>query len=258
MRTLAHLSDLHLGRSQATLEAAIGLRDALDEGAVDHVVVTGDVTHRGRRGELDLFFDLFGRLIEAGRLSVVPGNHDRLGDDCGQRLMRGDRVEVARADGLYLVRVDSTGPHNRFLLAGHGDLCTRVLQLIDRALDGAQPGELVVLAMHHHLLPAPEEMLSEVVANWLGLPSARELELGRALLERVRGRCDLVLHGHRHVPRSHSFFTDGPRPLGLYNAGSTTEIGRMRLFTHARGRLDGPPEWMFALPAQPALLEEIA
>lgn len=258
MKTLAHLSDLHLGRSDATLKAAVALRDALDSEAIDHAVVTGDVTHRGRRAELELFFRLFGPLMDAGRLSVVPGNHDRLGNDCGARLQRGDRVEVTQRDGLYLVRVDSTGPHNRFLLAGHGEICDRVLDLVDLALAGAPRKHLVVVAMHHHPLPLPEESFSEVLATHLGLPSAAELRLGRALLERVRGACDLVLHGHRHVPRATTLFDGARRTLGLFNAGSSTDIGRMRVFRHDRGVLDGAPAWLAGRTAEPSLLEEIA
>ena len=54
---------------------------------------------------------------------------------------------------------------------------------------------------------------------------------------RLRGRCDLVLHGHRHVPRARTLFADDARPLGLYNAGCTPALGRFRVFAHAGGRL---------------------
>lgn len=248
MRTLAHLSDLHLGRSLETDAAAARLRAALDE--VDHTVVTGDVTNRGRRDELARFHQLFGDLVRRGRLSVVPGNHDRLGDDVGARLMQGGRVEVVQAPGLYLVRVDSTGPHNRFLLAGHGEVCERVLDLVDVALDGAPPATLVVVAMHHHPVPLPTETLPEWVVAQLGVPWANELRLGRTLLERVSGRCDLVLHGHRHVPRAFQLLHE--RPIGLFNAGCSTALGRFRRFSHHHGALLGEPEWVLAA-AEPEL-----
>ena len=242
MRTLAHLSDLHLGRSLETEQAAWRLRAALDD--VDHTVVTGDVTNRGKREELARFHQLFGDLLRSDKLSVVPGNHDRLGDDLGTRLMQGGRVEVVQAPGLYLVRVDSTGPHNRFLLAGHGEVCERVLDLVDVALDGAAPGMLVVVAMHHHPVPLPTETLPEWVVTRLGVPWANELRLGHTLLERVRGRCDLVLHGHRHVPRAFQLLHE--RPLGLFNAGSSTALGKFRCFAHDHGALVGEPRWMEA------------
>ena len=53
----------------------------------------------------------------------------------------------------------------------------------------------------------------------MGWRFTHELERGRELLARIRGRCDLVLHGHRHVPSAHTLFAGEPRPLGLYNAG---------------------------------------
>jgi Icc protein len=242
IRTLAHLSDLHLGRSPEHDAMVARTVDALD--GVDHVVLSGDVTNRGRKTEHAAFERLFAPLIAAGRLTVVPGNHDRLGEDMGPRLMRGERVQTVAVDGLHLVRVDSTGAHNRFLLAGHGDLCERVLEQIDAAVATAPAGHVVIVVLHHHPLPLPEETLPEVLSRRVGLPYAAELRLGQELLGRLRGRCDLVLHGHRHVPRAATLFAGDARPLGLYNAGCTTTLGRFRLFAHARGRVLGAPGWL--------------
>ena len=47
-RTLAHVSDLHYGRDAATERACERIRDALVQARVDDVLVTGDVTDRGR------------------------------------------------------------------------------------------------------------------------------------------------------------------------------------------------------------------
>ncbi|MCU1276573.1 MAG: 3',5'-cyclic-nucleotide phosphodiesterase [bacterium] len=244
IRTLAHLSDLHIGRSPAHDEEVAHAVSSLD--GVDHVVVSGDVTERGRAVEYARFEALFAPLARAGRLTVVPGNHDRLGEDMGPRLRRGARVQTETRRGLYVVRVDSTGSHNRFLLAGHGDLCDLVLADVERAVAQAPAGHLVVVTMHHHPLPLPEETLPELLASRIGLPYAQELRLGARLLMRLRGRCDLVLHGHRHVPRALTLFADDARPLGLYNAGCTPSLGRFRVFAHAAGRLCGAPGWLVA------------
>ena len=247
-RTLAHLSDLHLGRSAELDQAARALCDAVSTGGIDHVVVTGDVTNRGRTVELETFHHIFDPLIHAGRVSIVPGNHDRLGDDCGPRLMKGGRVEAEIRDGLYVVRVDSTGPHNRFLLAGHGVIDEDVLDRVDLALAGAPRKHLVVVILHHHLVPLPEETLPERISTRLGWRWAQELELGLTLLQRIRGRCDLVLHGHRHAPRAMTLFARDERPLGLYNAGCSTGLGRYRVFTHEEGRLSAKPFWAETAP----------
>jgi Icc protein len=103
-----------------------------------------------------------------------------------------------------------------------------------------------VLLLHHHPLALPEETWLERWSERLRLPYCSELPLGRELLRRVRGRCDLVLHGHRHVPREIHLGAPGERPLALYNAGSSTQLRRARLFSHADGALAGPPRWLWA------------
>jgi 3',5'-cyclic AMP phosphodiesterase CpdA len=234
MKTLAHLSDLHIGLGPRVDAAAEKLVASLEH--VDHVVVTGDVTHRGRRAELERFREIFAPL--AGRLTLVPGNHDRLGEDAGAEIMGNERVHVASRPGLHLVLADSTGPHNRSRFMSHGRLSAEDLREIEAALDRRPAGALAVLLLHHHPLPLPDEDVYEKLVTWLGLPQASELAGGWDLIERVTGRCDLILHGHKHIPSSYR-----TAELGVYNAGSSTELGRARLFRHRGGVLQGRPQW---------------
>ena len=81
-------------------------------------------------------------------------------------------------------------------------------------------------------------------SSWLGFIYTTELRRGRDLLVRVRGRCDLVLHGHRHGPRAARLFGP-PRPTHIFNAGSSTELARVRMFSHnGAGHLLGGPLWL--------------
>ena len=250
---LAHLSDLHIGRNQRTDDRATALCRALEERNVDHAVVTGDVTHRGRRCELARFRAIFAPLIDSGRLTVVPGNHDCLGDDVSADLRGGARVAVDARPGLHLVRFDSTGHHNRSFFAGHGRMTDDDITAITAALDGAPAGAVVVLLLHHHLLPLPHDNSAERMFSWLGWSSGVELPRGRHLLALLRGRCDLVLHGHRHAPGSTTLFPTDRRPLAVFNAGSSTALGHVRVFVHAAGRLTAPPAWVAgrSLPVRP-------
>jgi 3',5'-cyclic AMP phosphodiesterase CpdA len=250
VRTLAHLSDLHIGRSIDSDRRAQQLCRTLLQAGIDHVVVTGDVTHRGRVRELEQFHRIFTPLRESGRLTIIPGNHDRLGDDVGQAIMPGGRVQTQIAPGLFLIRVDSTGPHNKSWIASHGQLDDSDIDAVDAAVAAAPPGHLVVLLLHHHVLPLPEEHAVERLSTWIGLRFAGELERGRALLDRIRGRCDLVLHGHRHVPCAMSVFDDA-RPVRVFNAGSSTELGRTCIFTHVAGALATGPMWLDTLASPP-------
>lgn len=243
VKTLVHLSDLHIGLSYRNEQAARMICNVLVENAIDDVVVTGDITHRGRLSELRTFQTIFAPLFEARKICVVPGNHDRLGDDVAEALMPGCRVDVHSTDGLHLVRVDSTGPHNYSFVAGHGEIDEEIIDRVGAALQTAREDSLRVALIHHHPIPLPEETIVEWFFEKMRWPYAAELSLGRRLLHRAAGICDLVLHGHRHIPREFCF-ASGERPLLVYNAGSSTELMRFRVFRHAEGRLLGFPTWM--------------
>ena len=156
-RKLAHVSDLHIGRSVESDARAERLVRAMVDARIDHCVVTGDVTHRGRKRELARFEETFAPLRRTGRLTVIPGNHDRLGDDVGDAIMAGDRVQTKVAPGLFMVLVNSTGLHNRSWLHGHGQLDEADLDAVDAVLPQAPPDHLVVLMLHHHPLQLPED-----------------------------------------------------------------------------------------------------
>lgn len=235
MKAIAHISDLHIGRDARTDAAAQALCDALLAAGVDDVLLTGDVTHRGRRSELAAFRRMFAPL--ADRLLVVPGNHDRSGEDAARELMEEERVQVERRNGLFVVRLDSTAPHNRRLIDSHGALTSGDIAAVDEAVETAPKGALMVLMLHHHLLPLPEDHWGERLASLLGWPNAAELDLGKDLIERIVGRFDLVLHGHRHRAGEVVLHSPGARSLHVLNAGSTPELGRARLIEHAAGSI---------------------
>ena len=236
VRRLVHLSDLHFGASRRLESATRSLVAGLLARAVDHVVVTGDLTEHGRYDEFERFCEVFAPLARAGRLSIVPGNHDRLGDDVGSIVMGGDRIRVERRPGLYLVLVDSTRPNPGFV--AHGRLDDADLDAIEAALVDADPGAVVCVLLHHHLMTLPTESRFEGGGQGVGLPFKQHLARGPSLLARLLGRVDLVLHGHRHRPAG--AWIRGRRPLGVFNAGCSPDLGSFREFRHRAGKiLDG-------------------
>ncbi len=237
VQTLAHLSDLHLGASDDYEAVARVLVQNLIKDNVDHVVVTGDLTEQGCARELAIFEQTFASLLEAGRVTIVPGNHDRVGEDIGQHMMR-RRVQVSERPGLWMVQVDTTGLHNRSYFASHGLLTAEQIDDICAALDDAPEDAVRVVLMHHHPIPLPVECVQERISHFLGWPHASELALGQELISRVLGHCDLVLHGHRHVPRQTQLIADNGRPLVIANAGSTTERCSYPVYRFADGRLE--------------------
>ncbi len=72
MRRIAHLSDLHFGRTDATVvPELVEIVNALEP---DIVVVSGDLTQRARRSQFAEARDFLAKLPQPQ--IVVPGNHD--------------------------------------------------------------------------------------------------------------------------------------------------------------------------------------
>ena len=233
IRRLVHLSDLHFGASPRLEARTAAVVDDLVARNVDHVVVTGDMTEHGTNEEFERFCRVFEPLAQRRRLTVIPGNHDRLGDDVAELTMGGQRVRVERRDGLHLVLVDSTRTNPGFAFVAHGRLDDTDLAAIDRALRQAAPGSLVCVLLHHHPLAMPHESWLEALGDRVGLPFGQALDRGEALVALARGRADLVLHGHRHRPRG--TWIEGARPLGIFNAGCSPQLGCGREFLHRGG-----------------------
>lgn len=229
---LAHLSDLHIGTGADV--AAEQLVDALLRSGAERIALTGDITHRGRRSELQRFRQIFAPVLD--KLVLIPGNHDRLGDDLEAELMPGARVQSIDDGDVRLVRFNSTGPHNRRWFDSHGEMTRDDLAAIEHELRTAPAGAATVLLLHHHLLPLPDEDLLERLATRLGWPNAAELRLGPELVQRLRGLCDVVLHGHRHIPAERVRWRNDPRPLRIVNGGSSMLLRGFRLFEVDRGR----------------------
>lgn len=240
VKRIVHISDLHLGRNRQTDDRAALLALELLNPSIDCVIATGNLTHHGRRAELRLFEDLFAPLIRDRRLIAVPGDRDRLGDDLGWAIMPGPRVQVTSGAGLYVVRVNSTAAAP----GAAGGLESRDVHAIDAALDAAPLGAVTVLALHHELVPAELRGTLARLSGWVAPRSNPALERGADLLSRLEGRCDLVLHGHRRAPHGMRVGS-AARPLSLFSAGSSTQLGHVHVFTHdTEGSLRGGALWL--------------
>jgi len=245
---LGHISDLHVAdRSRYprngfaakdcerhSAKLAKGLLDALREVGVDHLVVTGDVTFSGEPREFERAADLLRPFAEAGKLTVVPGNHD---------VWTEESVETARflraigPDGKGMRKAAPSYPH----VVPLGD--EAVLVALDSARFGADPwqtpGRLgseqiraarelvrlhskqaraVLLAFHHHVVLPPERMASDALVARMPLADADQV---------VRLVAELpvaaVLHGHRHT----AFRVDLPgvgAPTPVLCAGSASRV----------------------------------
>jgi 3',5'-cyclic-AMP phosphodiesterase len=200
--TLAQLSDLHCGGPHFVpnmLERAIA---EINELRPDAVVCSGDLTTFGFKEEYAQAKSYLAR-IECDTLVVIPGNHDsrNVGYVHFEQLF-GDRNSVVHVDGVSIVAVDSTEPD-----LDHGQIGRGRYPWIEEQF--AQPADLRVFVLHHHLLPVP------------GTGRERNIvyDAGDAIECLQRAGVDLVLSGHKHVPYAWRL-----EDLFIVNAGTVSSL----------------------------------
>ncbi len=243
LHSVAHISDLHIGSSPERSFATKQICDAILATDIETIIVTGDVTNRGSVAEFEEFLALTSELRSSRHVVLLPGNHDRSRANITTRMMGGDTANLVMCNGAAILRIDTTIWYNRITFASHGNISLTMVREVDRLLASLSSDTAVIVALHHHPLPLPAELLIEHISSWFSLPFAESLSYGSRLLETVKGRCDLVLHGHRHVP-SEIVFPYAQRPLAIYNAGSSTGLGAFRRFDIDDANRVCEPTWI--------------
>lgn len=220
MRKIAHVSDLHFGRTdEAVLPALVA---AINEAKPDVVVVSGDLTQRARRREFRAARDFLARL--AFPQLIVPGNHDV---------------------PLYNVYMRAFHPLSRFRrffgedvapfladdeIAIVGINTARSLTFKDGRINREQVADIC-----RRLLPVGESVTRIVVSHHPFHGSStrpgRDL-VGRATMAMAGFagcRIDLVLSGHLHTSQSalgEQHYANAGYSALLVQAGTATSIRR--------------------------------
>ena len=196
---IAQLSDLHCGSpyfDASLLEAAVKETIGLDP---DLVVIGGDLTAEGYASEFRIAQRYLDPLFEGGLTTlVIPGNHDsknvgylHFNDTFGPGdvVGKGDRVlrlVLPRGDGdtmIQVVAIDSSKPD-----LAEGEVGRERYNWIRQQF--AEPADLNVFVLHHHLVPVPGT----------GRERNTVWDAGDVLALLIDAGVDLVLSGHKHVP----------------------------------------------------------
>ena len=182
--TIAQLSDPHCGSPHFVPSLLDRALVEINELQPDVVVVSGDLTSDGLRGEYQLARDYLDR-IDCERMIVIPGNHDsrNVGYVHFEELF-GERRSELHTDGISIVAVDSTEPDLDHGVIGRG----RYGWIEERF--GANEAFLRIFVLHHHLLPVPGTGRERNIVH----------DAGDTLECLQRAGVQLVLSGHKHVP----------------------------------------------------------
>jgi 3',5'-cyclic AMP phosphodiesterase CpdA len=195
---LLHISDLHAGSVEETAVER-SLEPLIEQIAPELIAVTGDLTHRGRRGQHEQAASFLRGL---GRpLLAIPGNHDlpytfpaRFRTPWAEFERQWETVEpVFRSNDLVVVGLNSVRPWRHQSGGIRSTQIAHAAELLRNAPDGA----LRVVALHHHLIGAPWRSRKK--------PVARRSEVLAGLVD---AGAELILAGHIHqaaVSERHEF-----------------------------------------------------
>lgn len=153
--TIVQLTDLHIrprgvaanrvAETNMLVTRALRAVDRLHP-APDAVIITGDLTECGLQPEYALLRELLAAELHLP-VFVIPGNHDR------REVLLQELPGVSSFDGFVQYAVE-TLPVRLVMLdtvvpgAGHGALCDRRLEWLDRTLASA-PDKPTMIGMHH-------------------------------------------------------------------------------------------------------------
>ncbi len=229
MTTLAHLSDVHIGKDDSGVVGPL-VQDVAAH-APDATIVTGDLTMRARTAEFAAARQFLAQLPQP-RL-VVLGNHDvplwalhRRFADPYRKYVEGLRDDAKGLDPVLAVqqcRILGLQSMPRWRWKS-GRVSRRQAGLVVDTLGPAPAADLRVLALHH---PPSLTGLAR---------SAGSAGLNRAM---AVAEVDLVLAGHTHVPSvSQREVTDDA-------SGRSAWVVEVVCGTSASTRTRGvPPSWM--------------
>ncbi len=180
MLQIVQISDLHIGAydSRVLLQAI----SEINRLRPDAVLVTGDLTENGLLVEFEKAKEYI-EMIEADNIIVLAGNHDyrHTGYLLFKKLFR-DK-QLYEFDDCLIAKLNTPRPDRDEGEVGY----RQCLWLADVFKDSSK---LKIVAMHHHLIAAPDTGSDKIVV----------LDAGDVLHTALVSKVNLVLCGHKHRP----------------------------------------------------------
>lgn len=194
MRAILHVTDIHFGKVQEGIVAA--LHADIDRARPDLCIVSGDLTMRSRRREWLLAREFLDALPVP--YLVIPGNHDmpyvnlfeRFTTPYArfQRYIRQELNPTFRDDEIAVIGLNTARPWVPHYTWKEGDISTAQVRMVDRFFRPVPPEIYKIVFTHHPFLPPPGRPKTYLVRH-----ARRALQVFEKL------GVDLLLGGHLHL-----------------------------------------------------------
>jgi len=191
MKTLAHISDLHFGREDPRIAAA--LLDSLHKASADVIVVSGDLTQRAKKKQFRAAKTFLAEMPPVPRI-IVPGNHDVSTTNLFERVVRPlkryqrfitqDLAPFYSDDTLAIAGINTV----RLLSTKDGRINRTQMIEACQQLNTAPDVPIRVVVTHHPI---------DVPADDLRHPTLTRARM--AISGFARCKVDLFLSGHLHA-----------------------------------------------------------
>lgn len=201
MKTLAHISDLHFGREDPSVAAALASDLAAQRPAL--VIASGDFTQRARGAQFRAARDYLARLPHPQL--CVPGNHDVPLFDVFRRFA----APLHRYRKFIHADVDPSYSDDELLVVGlntarsftwkNGRISVEQIDALDERLRTRDPRVKIVVT-HHPFLPPPGDAGIDLVGR-----------ATRAMTVLDACNVDLLLAGHLHLGYAGDIRTHYPK-----------------------------------------------
>ena len=215
MTTLLQVSDPHFGTEQPPVVQAL-LQLAHAE-RPDIVVMSGDITQRGRRHQFRAARAFVDQIKPAARLSI-PGNHDIPLFNLALRAFAPyanysrsfgtDLEPVFKSDHLLVIGVNTTRPYRH----KDGELSAQQIERVSELLKQASASQLRIIVVHQPVLAIRERDKDNLINGHREAVPAWAAAGG-----------DIIMGGHIHLPYVRSLrttFDSLPRDIWTVQAGT--------------------------------------
>ena len=186
MTLIAHISDLHISKSEFDEEIFMQAVSEINHLNPDMIILTGDITDNGYYKEFQQATKYLAMFEPP--LFAVPGNHDsrNLGNQSFEELIGERSWKLTMDNNFTVIGLDSSSPDE-----SRGHIGNPQHLWLEHQLDECVINEnFSIVALHHHVISIPQTGRERNVLS----------DAGDILRTLTTHEVDFVLSGHKHVP----------------------------------------------------------